>query len=118
MTAQRRLYAVLKNAGLLIYAIFALFPLFWMLLLTFKSDAQMLTTTFFFTPTLVNYEEVFLKSDYFRYIRGLDHRIGRHDDDIGTGWRRSGGLRLRAGFKEGTDRLSNSVLQVHSGSFW
>jgi multiple sugar transport system permease protein len=69
MTAQRRLYAVLKNAGLLIYAIFALFPLFWMLLLTFKSDAQMLTTTFIFTPTLVNYEEVFLKSDYFRYIR-------------------------------------------------
>jgi multiple sugar transport system permease protein len=69
MTAQRRLSAILKNGGLALYAVFALFPLFWMVLLTFKSDAEMLTTTFVFTPTLINYEEVFLKTDYFRYIR-------------------------------------------------
>ena len=69
MTAQRRLYSILKNAGLAIYAIFALFPLLWMVLLTFKSDAEMLTTTFVFHPTLVNYEEVLLKTDYFRYIK-------------------------------------------------
>ena len=69
MTAQKRLYAILKNAGLAIYAVFALFPLLWMVLLTFKSDAEMLTTTFAFHPTLINYEEVLLKTDYFRYIK-------------------------------------------------
>ena len=69
MTAQKRLSAILKNGGLAIYAIFALFPLLWMVLLTFKSDAEMLTTTFVFHPTLVNYEEVLLKTDYFRYIK-------------------------------------------------
>ena len=69
MTAQKRLYSILKNAGLAIYAIFALFPLLWMVLLTFKSDAEMLTTTFVFHPTLINYEEVLLKTDYFRYIK-------------------------------------------------
>ena len=68
-TARRRLVAVLKNGGLALYAVFALFPMVWMLILTFKSDAEMLTTTFVFTPTLVNYEAVLLHSDYFRYIR-------------------------------------------------
>ncbi|MDO4548352.1 MAG: carbohydrate ABC transporter permease [Clostridia bacterium] len=68
-TAKTRLYQVLKNGGLFIYAVFALFPLIWMVILTFKSDAEMLTTTFVFTPTLTNYREVFFNSDYFRYIR-------------------------------------------------
>lgn len=69
MKARQRLYSVLKNGGLGIYAIFALFPLIWMVILTFKSDAEMLTTTFVFTPTLDNYNQVLFHSDYFRYIR-------------------------------------------------
>ncbi|HEY5505787.1 MAG TPA: hypothetical protein VIK28_11565, partial [Sedimentisphaerales bacterium] len=69
MTARKRLVAILQNGGLAIYAIFALFPLLWMFILTFKSDAEMLTTTFVFTPTLINYEQVFFYSDYLRYIR-------------------------------------------------
>ena len=56
-TSRKRLNAILKNGALAIYAIFALFPLIWMVILTFKSDAEMLTTTFVFHPTLVNYTE-------------------------------------------------------------
>jgi len=68
MTARKRLIAILQNGLLAIYAIFALFPLFWMVLLTFKSDAQMFTTTFIFTPTLANYDAVLLHTEYFRYF--------------------------------------------------
>jgi len=68
MTAKKRLIAILKNGLLAIYAIFALFPLFWMVLLTFKSDAQMFTTTFIFNPTLANYNAVLLRTSYFRYF--------------------------------------------------
>lgn len=67
--ARKRLAAILKNGALAIYAVFALFPLIWMVILTFKSDAEMLTTTFVFTPTLDNYKAVFLHSDYLRYIK-------------------------------------------------
>lgn len=60
---------ILLNVLLLIYAIFALFPLIWMVILSFKSDAQMYNTMFVFTPTLENYREVLFKSDYPRYLR-------------------------------------------------
>jgi multiple sugar transport system permease protein len=54
--------------GLTIYAIFAIFPIFWMLLMSFKSDAEVVTTVFKFTPTLSNYFAVLLRpdSDYFK----------------------------------------------------
>jgi len=65
---KKRLSAVLKNAGLAVYAVFALFPLLWMVLLSFKSDAQMFTTTFIFEPTLENYKIVLFQSDYFRFF--------------------------------------------------
>jgi len=55
-----------RNAGLCIYALFALFPLLWMILCSFKADAQMYNTVFRFTPTLDNYEAVLLGTDYFR----------------------------------------------------
>jgi len=63
-----RLSAILQNGLLVIYAIFALFPLVWMVILTFKADSQMFTTTFIFTPTLDNYNEVLFKSDYAKYF--------------------------------------------------
>ena len=63
-----RLSAILQNGLLVIYAIFALFPLVWMVILTFKADSQMFTTTFIFTPTLDNYNEVLFKSDYVKYF--------------------------------------------------
>lgn len=67
-TGKKRLSAIVQNGLLLIYAVFALFPLLWMILLTFKADSQMFTTTFIFTPTLENYTAVLLKSDYFKYF--------------------------------------------------
>ncbi len=58
---------VLRNVLLLVYATFALFPLIWMVLITFKSDAQMYNTLFIFNPTWVNYQEVLLNSqDYIK----------------------------------------------------
>jgi len=67
-TSKNRLSSILKHGLLSIWAIFALFPLFWMILMTFKAEADMLTTMFFFTPTLENYNLVLIQSDYFRYF--------------------------------------------------
>lgn len=58
--------SVIRNVLLTIYAIFALFPILWMLIITFKSDIEMYDTTFIFNPTLENYIQVLLRTDYFR----------------------------------------------------
>jgi multiple sugar transport system permease protein len=55
---------IAKTVLLLLYALFALFPLIWMLILSFKPDNEMFTTTFFFTPTLDNFKAVFGESDF------------------------------------------------------
>ena len=60
---------ILLNVLLAIYAVFALFPLIWMVILSFKPDAQMFNTTFIFSPTLDNYRNVLFRSDYPRYMR-------------------------------------------------
>lgn len=57
-----------KRFLLLLYAVFALFPILWMVLMSLKPEAQVLTTTFSFTPTFENYKEVLLKSDYPQYF--------------------------------------------------
>ncbi|MBR5648783.1 carbohydrate ABC transporter permease [Pseudobutyrivibrio sp.] len=67
-TGKQRALNVLQNILLIVYAIFALFPLIWMVLISFKSDTEVFTTTFVFNPTLANYQEVLLRSDYGRYI--------------------------------------------------
>jgi len=68
---KRRLTKLLKSMGsytaLITYAIFAIFPLVWLLIITFKSDAQMFDTTFIFTPTLDNYKVVLFEgADYMK----------------------------------------------------
>lgn len=55
-----------RNLGLTLFAMFALFPLIWMVICAFKSDAQMYNTVFRFTPTLENFQAVLVGSDYFR----------------------------------------------------
>lgn len=55
-----------RNLGLLLYALYALFPLIWMLICTFKSDTEMYNTVFIFHPTLDNYQAVLLGTDYIR----------------------------------------------------
>lgn len=65
---KNRLGYLLKNLLLIVYAVFALFPLLWMLIISFKADTEVFTTTFIFHPTLSNYKEVLLRSDYLRYM--------------------------------------------------
>jgi len=55
-----------RNLALLVFAIFALFPILWMIVCTFKSDAEMYTTVFRFTPTLSNYKAVLVGTDYIK----------------------------------------------------
>lgn len=63
---QTLLSRIIQNLLLVIYSIFALFPIFWMVLITFKSDLQMFNTTFFFSPTLENYQKVLVGTDYIK----------------------------------------------------
>jgi multiple sugar transport system permease protein len=57
-----------KTVLLLIYALFALFPLVWMIIMSLKPDSQTFTTTFIFSPTMDNYAAVFLRSDYAHFF--------------------------------------------------
>lgn len=60
---------ILQIVLLIIWAIFALFPLIWMVIVSFKSDAEVFTTTFVFHPTLSNYTTVLFGSDYLSYFK-------------------------------------------------
>ena len=53
-----------RNALLLCYALFALFPLLWMLILSFKPDSEMFGSPFVFHPTLDNFRAVLGQSDF------------------------------------------------------
>ena len=59
---------VLRNLILFLYALFALFPLIWMVILSFKPDEQMFTTTFIFTPTLDNFRAVLGDGGFIRSL--------------------------------------------------
>ena len=59
---------VFRYLALIVWALFALFPLFWMVVITFKSDVEVFTTTFWFNPTLENYSAVLIHTDYFKYF--------------------------------------------------
>ena len=62
----QRLGFVLGNLALIVFATYALFPIIWMVICTFKSDAEMYNTVFRFTPTLANYKAVLVGTDYFK----------------------------------------------------
>jgi len=50
-----------------LYAIFAIFPLIWLIIISFKSDMQMYNTTFIFKPTMDNYRIVLIEgADYMK----------------------------------------------------
>ena len=68
-TQKFRLSRIVMNFLLLVYAVFAIFPLLWMLLISFKSDTEVFTTTFLFHPTLSNYAAVLLESNYVQYMK-------------------------------------------------
>jgi multiple sugar transport system permease protein len=53
-----RANVIVTNALTIAYFVFALFPVFWILLLSLKPDEQLFTTYFVFDPTLENYKTV------------------------------------------------------------
>lgn len=55
---QGRFASVLSDAFLILYFLFALFPLIWMVLVSLKSGPELFTTKFVFTPTLSNYQAI------------------------------------------------------------
>jgi multiple sugar transport system permease protein len=58
----------LRNSILGLYALFALFPLIWMVILSFKPDDQMFTSAFVFTPTLENFRAVLGEEGFLRSL--------------------------------------------------
>lgn len=58
--ARRRLAAILSDGFLVIYFLFALFPIVWMVLISLKPTDQLYTTQFIFTPTLDSYQAILI----------------------------------------------------------
>lgn len=64
--AKHTLASRLGIVFLVLYTIFSMLPLLWMILVSFKSDVEMYTTTFFFHPTVENYIRVFTSGNYVK----------------------------------------------------
>ncbi|MBY6267499.1 MAG: carbohydrate ABC transporter permease [Parageobacillus thermoglucosidasius] len=47
---------------------FALFPLVWLVIISFKHDREMFNTTFIFSPTLDNYRVLFSSGEFIGYF--------------------------------------------------
>jgi multiple sugar transport system permease protein len=63
---------IARHVLLIIYLVYALFPLLWMVIIGFKSDSEVYTTGFIFHPTLSNYYAVLHDSDYVKaFINNL-----------------------------------------------
>lgn len=57
-SGNRALAALLSDGFLALYFLFALFPIFWMILTSLKSGTELFTTQFIFHPTLDNYRAI------------------------------------------------------------
>ncbi|MBL8153490.1 MAG: carbohydrate ABC transporter permease [Anaerolineae bacterium] len=55
---RKNLTNILSDGFLIIYFLFALFPILWMVLVSLKSTNELFTTQFIFTPTLENYQAI------------------------------------------------------------
>lgn len=64
----KKLTVSLQSIALIIYALFALFPLLWIVIISFKPDGQMANTIFVFNPTLDNYKELFANAEFIGYF--------------------------------------------------
>lgn len=65
-TAMERVVSKLGIVLLIVYSLFALMPLVWMLVISFKSDKEMYSTVFAFTPTIENYVNVLSTGNYVK----------------------------------------------------
>lgn len=57
-TLNKILASILSDGFLVLYFMFALFPIVWMVLISLKSTDQLFTTQFVFNPTLENYQAI------------------------------------------------------------
>jgi len=66
---QRRLHTVAMGALAWLVALLIFFPIFWMILTSFKTEIEAFATppSLFFTPTLENYITINERSDYFHF---------------------------------------------------
>ncbi|MCC6614963.1 MAG: carbohydrate ABC transporter permease [Anaerolineae bacterium] len=55
---RKALTSIFSDGFLIIYFMFALFPILWMILVSLKSGTELFTTQFVFTPTLENYQAI------------------------------------------------------------
>jgi multiple sugar transport system permease protein len=61
---------ILRYLVLTVWLVFAVFPLFWMFICSLKSDAEVVSTVFNFTPTISNYLIVLFRPDS-NYIKAF-----------------------------------------------
>ncbi|ACY16818.1 carbohydrate ABC transporter permease [Haliangium ochraceum] len=66
---RRRIAEVVRAVAAWVVAIAVFFPIFWMVLTSFKTELEAFTTppTLFFMPTLENYEAVLERNNYWDY---------------------------------------------------
>ena len=57
-TTNKRLTAIFSDGFLALYFLFALFPIFWMVLISLKPTDELFTSQFVFHPTLSNYSAI------------------------------------------------------------
>jgi multiple sugar transport system permease protein len=60
----QRLAGILADLIMIAYFLFALFPIFWMILISFKQTDELYTTQFIFTPTLESYRTITIGEQY------------------------------------------------------
>ena len=63
-STRHRLLNLGADALLVGYFLFALFPIFWMLLISFKQTDELYTTQFIFKPTLDSYKTITIGEEY------------------------------------------------------
>ena len=69
MTLRKRLLSGLADLALILYFVFALFPIAWMVILSLKPANQLFSTYFSFTPTLSSYRTVLGDSEGIPFVR-------------------------------------------------
>jgi multiple sugar transport system permease protein len=69
MTLRKRLLGWAADAALILYFVFALFPIAWMVILSLKPANQLFSTYFSFAPTLGSYRTVLGDSEGIPFVR-------------------------------------------------
>ncbi|MGW0496347.1 hypothetical protein ACWD0Z_13195 [Streptomyces sp. NPDC003007] len=66
---RKRALGWLGDAALVLYFVFALFPVAWMVILSLKPAGQLFSTYFSFSPTLDGYRTVLGDSEGIPFVR-------------------------------------------------